>query len=261
MLGQLITLPLRVSVRTASLMLRGTEAVLTRALALAGRPGTAEPPPTKRSPAAGGRRAPAGRAARRKPQRDSTRRERRPTREPEPPRDEAPTAPAAEAPESTTTAAPEPADPPRAGTPEASPADAAETAPDAASETAPDTMPETAPAPEVPAAPPGDATPVSGAAAAPPAEEPAHVSEEPEVVREVAEPGVEDGAGAQVTVDEPWEDYARMQANDVIERLATANQAELAAVTLYESAHQARQTVLSAVERQLALVSRGGTSN
>src|SRR5436309_12999438 len=35
-------------------------------------------------------------------------------------------------------------------------------------------------------------------------EEPAHVSEEPVVVEEFAEPGAEEGAGASVTVDEPW---------------------------------------------------------
>jgi hypothetical protein len=64
-----------------------------------------------------------------------------------------------------------------------------------------------------------------------------------------------------VTVDEPWDGYAQLNAKDVIARLSGASQAELAAVTLYESAHQARQTVLSAVERQLALTARGGTSN
>jgi hypothetical protein len=80
-------------------------------------------------------------------------------------------------------------------------------------------------------------------------------------VREEAEPGAEDGAGAQVTIDEPWDGYARLNARDVIARLSGASPAELAAVTLYETAHRARQTVLSAVERQLALTARGGTSN
>jgi hypothetical protein len=81
--------------------------------------------------------------------------------------------------------------------------------------------------------------------------EPVHVSEEPELVQEVAEPGAEDGAGASVTVDEPWPGYARMTARDVIARLADATPAELAAVQLYESFHRDRQTVRAAAERNL----------
>lgn len=82
-------------------------------------------------------------------------------------------------------------------------------------------------------------------------EEPIHVSEEAELVSEVAEPGAEEGAGAQVTVLEPWEGYARMTARDVIARLATANPTELAAVELYEGSHRARRTVLAAVQRRM----------
>jgi hypothetical protein len=85
--------------------------------------------------------------------------------------------------------------------------------------------------------------------------EPVHVSEEPELVREEAEPGAEDGAGAQLTVTEPWNGYARMSARDVIARARQADAAELAAVRLYESRHRSRQTVLAAVDRQLKLVS------
>jgi hypothetical protein len=43
----------------------------------------------------------------------------------------------------------------------------------------------------------------------------------------------------------------------VIARARSANQAELAAVRLYESRHRSRQTVLAAVDRQLKL-SNGG---
>jgi hypothetical protein len=82
-------------------------------------------------------------------------------------------------------------------------------------------------------------------------EEPAHVSEEPVVVEEFAEPGAEDGAGAQVTIDEPWDGYAQMTARDITARLGDASQAELAAVQLYESTHKQRETVVSAVEREL----------
>ena len=87
--------------------------------------------------------------------------------------------------------------------------------------------------------------------------EPVHVSEEPELVREVADPGAEDGAGARVTVAQPWAGYAHMNARDVIDRARQASPAELAAVRLYESRHRSRQTVLAAVDRQLKL-SAGG---
>ncbi len=93
---------------------------------------------------------------------------------------------------------------------------------------------------------------------APVVAEPVHVSEEPELVREEAEPGAEDGAGARVTVMEPWNGYARMNAREVIARARQADSAELAAVRLYESRHRSRQTVLAAVDRQLKLA--GGPS-
>jgi hypothetical protein len=87
--------------------------------------------------------------------------------------------------------------------------------------------------------------------------EPVHVSEEPELVREEAEPGAEEGAGAAVRVIEPWNGYARMNAREVIARAQQASAAELAAVRLYESRNRSRQTVLAAVDRQLKL-SAGG---
>jgi hypothetical protein len=90
-------------------------------------------------------------------------------------------------------------------------------------------------------------------------QEPLHVSEEPELVREEAEPGAEDGAGAQLTVIEPWSGYTRMNARDVIARARQASPAELATVRLYEARHRSRQTVLAAVDRQLKL-SGGGRS-
>ncbi len=69
----------------------------------------------------------------------------------------------------------------------------------------------------------------------------------------MAEPGAEDGAGASVTVLEPWSGYAHMNAREVIARAGQASPAELAAVRLYESRHRSRQTVLAAVDRQLKL--------
>jgi hypothetical protein len=86
---------------------------------------------------------------------------------------------------------------------------------------------------------------------APTAPAPVHVSEEADLVREEAEPGAEEGAGASVTVRPPWDGYERMAAREVIARLGDATAAELAAVQLYESSNRSRQTVLEAVERRL----------
>lgn len=127
--------------------------------------------------------------------------------------------------------------------------------------------PPAAPVVDAPAAPivddpvaPVGTGPVEWSDDEPPAplrEEPAHVSAEPELVQESAEPGAEDGAGAGITVAEPWNGYGRMSAKDVIDRARTADVAELATMRLYEARHRARQTVLSAVDRQLKLASGG----
>jgi len=90
--------------------------------------------------------------------------------------------------------------------------------------------------------------------------EPPHVSEEPELVDEVAEPGAEDGAGAQVRIAEPWKGYARMNAREVIARLADTSAAQLAAVRLYETGNRGRQTVLAAVDRQLKTTSSSSSN-
>jgi hypothetical protein len=90
--------------------------------------------------------------------------------------------------------------------------------------------------------------------------EPVHVSEEPTVVEEFAEPGAEDGAGAQVTVAEPWDGYKHMNARDVIARLADASPEELAAVELYENLHRQRDTVITAAERELRSKSGRGAA-
>ncbi len=110
-----------------------------------------------------------------------------------------------------------------------------------------------APAPVAPVAPVADMRPTPTAQEPEPVDEPepAHVSEEPELVAEVSEPGAEDGAGAAVRVDEPWDGYARLKAEDVVDHLATADSAELAAIQLYENAHKRRETVLTAVAREL----------
>jgi hypothetical protein len=95
-------------------------------------------------------------------------------------------------------------------------------------------------------------TPETPAAASAPDVEatPPHVTDEPTLVQSVAEPGAEDGAGAQVTIEEPWEGYAKLNARDVIGRLGQSSPEELAAVELYERVHKNRETVLAAVARQ-----------
>jgi hypothetical protein len=71
------------------------------------------------------------------------------------------------------------------------------------------------------------------------------------VVEEVAEPGAEDGAGAQVRIAEPWDGYRELRAADVIDRLAEASREELAAIELYELSSRKRRTVIAAARRQL----------
>jgi hypothetical protein len=102
-----------------------------------------------------------------------------------------------------------------------------------------------------PATPGPDSVTAARSPAAPAESEPVHVSEEPALVEELAEPGAEDGAGAEVHVMEPWEGYAGMNAREIISRLAGTSPAELAAVQLYESSHRKRQTILNAVQREL----------
>jgi hypothetical protein len=77
-------------------------------------------------------------------------------------------------------------------------------------------------------------------------DEPEHVSEEPVVVAEVADPGAEEGPGPEISVAEPWDGYRQMKAADIVDRLAAATPAELAVVQLYESTHKRRKTVLEA---------------
>ena len=84
----------------------------------------------------------------------------------------------------------------------------------------------------------------------PPAE-PVHVSEEPELVAEVAEQGAEAGAGAEVTLEEPWPGYDTMRAADIVDRLVTEDDAAAAAVSLYEAAGKGRSSVLRAASRSM----------
>jgi hypothetical protein len=224
MTGDLLTLPLRISIRSAQLMLRVAEEVTGRAFRVAGSvaqtvsPRRAASPPTTERPSPTNGAAPTGEA----PAPGEALRSAAPTA---PPRPEPPAAPA----------------PPEPGPPAAPP--------------------------EPPAAASGEsaeaAAPMESAEAAPPveAEAPVHVSEEPELVREEAEPGAEDGAGAQVRVDAPWDGYERASAKEIIARLTDMNPAQLAAVRLYETSHRGRRTVLAAVDRQLKITTGRGQAD
>ena len=81
---------------------------------------------------------------------------------------------------------------------------------------------------------------------------PDHVDEDPVLVAEVAEEGAEEGAGAELTVEPPWDAYDQMTAADIKDRLAAATAAEAAAVELYESTYRNRRSVMDAAARALA---------
>lgn len=104
-----------------------------------------------------------------------------------------------------------------------------------------------------PIAPPGPAEPIriqpEPRAALEP-EEPEHLDDEPELVAEFADAGAEDGAGAEVRINEPWHGYRRMRVADVRDRVAVANPAELAVIQLYESANRGRRSILDAVQQR-----------
>ena len=108
---------------------------------------------------------------------------------------------------------------------------------------------------EAPTAPPSLADVPRPVADAPPAVPdeliPDHVDEEAVLVAEAAEEGAEDGAGAELHVDPPWDGYDRMTAADIRDRLSAGTAAQAAAVELYESMGKHRRTVLDAAERAL----------
>ena len=112
------------------------------------------------------------------------------------------------------------------------------------------------PAPPAPApAAPAEAT--DPAAPDQPEFAPPHIEEEvAEIVYSSSDAGAEDGAGPSIHVDEPWNGYRGMSAADVIDRMAVADTAMLAAIQLYETSHKGRPSILKAVEMRLEAAAR-----
>ena len=94
----------------------------------------------------------------------------------------------------------------------------------------------------------------AGSGPVPPSEvdEVAHVSEEPVLVAESADVEIADGIHTDLHVQEPWDGYAKANAQAIIDELERCNPAQLAVVRLYESTHRARKTVLEAADREIA---------
>lgn len=78
------------------------------------------------------------------------------------------------------------------------------------------------------------------------------VEDEPPVVASSAEAGVEQGAGPEVHMDEPWDGYDSMTARDIRRRLQDVESVELMAVRLYEASGKNRVSVLRAIDSRLA---------
>ena len=74
-----------------------------------------------------------------------------------------------------------------------------------------------------------------------------HVDEGLEPVAASADPGAEDGAGAELHVDEPWDGYDAMNVRDIQARLKDAPPELAAVVRLYEAGHKNRVSVLRAI--------------
>jgi hypothetical protein len=82
--------------------------------------------------------------------------------------------------------------------------------------------------------------------------EPVHLDEEPELVAEVAEEGAEGGAGAEVSIQEPWPGYDEMTAADIEDRLVSEDETVVGAVKLYEASRKGRASVLEAASRSMS---------
>ncbi len=71
-----------------------------------------------------------------------------------------------------------------------------------------------------------------------------HLDDDADVLVESFGPA--DDVGATITVDEPWDGYARQPATAIVARLRGADPATKAVVALYERVHKGRATILRA---------------
>lgn len=106
------------------------------------------------------------------------------------------------------------------------------------------------PPPVPPAAAEGPAVPV-----VPPPAGAKTVDDDPVPVGEFGGEGAAEGAGAEVTVDEPWDGYDTMTAAQIQKRLAGADREALAAVVLHEGVGRKRKSVIAAAEKRLRQLS------
>lgn len=99
--------------------------------------------------------------------------------------------------------------------------------------------------------------PVDGPAVAvvPPPPGAKQVDDDPVPVAEFGGKGAETAAGAQIHIDEPWDGYDGMTAAQIQKRLAKANRAVVAAVSLYEGSGRGRRSVIGAADRRLRQLS------
>jgi hypothetical protein len=114
-------------------------------------------------------------------------------------------------------------------------------------------------------APPTTAAPAVDEPAPSPPDQPApfppvedHVDEGVVLAAEAAEAGAEEGAHAELHVEEPWEGYDRMRVGEITTQLEGATREALATVELYERTHRGRPSVLEAADRRLRELSGRG---
>ncbi len=85
------------------------------------------------------------------------------------------------------------------------------------------------------------------------------IDDGPVPVAEFGEAGAQDGAGAEVHVDAPWDGYDAMKVADLKARLAAADRETLAAVVLYEGFGRKRRSVIDTAEKRLTRLSVPGS--
>lgn len=155
-----------------------------------------------------------------------------------------PSAPRAGAPDSGTRPHGDPLAPREGG-----PATARVTAPRPKAKVAPPARAPEAVDPPPPVPPPAASGPA--VPAVPPTPGAKQVDDEPVPVAEFAEPGAADGAGAQISVEPPWDGYDGLTAAQIKQRLRDAESEVAAAVSLYEGLGRKRRSVLDAADRRL----------